>query len=48
VITTSLMPLEIYEIVKHSTTAKIVPMLLNIAVVAYLDRGRAAGGKHAQ
>ena len=37
------MPLEIYEIVKHSTTAKIVPMLLNIAVVAYLDRGRAAG-----
>ena len=34
--TTGLIPLEIYEIVHHVTAAKIVVLLINVAIVAYL------------
>jgi uncharacterized membrane protein (DUF2068 family) len=34
--TASLLPLEVYEIVKHSSAAKIVVLLANIAIVVYL------------
>ena len=34
--TGSLLPLEVYEIVKHSSAAKIVVLLANIAIVVYL------------
>jgi uncharacterized membrane protein (DUF2068 family) len=36
IITASLVPLEIFEIHHHPTIAKVVVLLLNIAVVAYL------------
>ncbi|HEX4311200.1 MAG TPA: DUF2127 domain-containing protein [Acidobacteriaceae bacterium] len=36
VITTSLVPLEIYEIHRHSTIPKIAVLVINIAVVGYL------------
>lgn len=36
IITSSLIPLELYTIYHHSTTGKIVILLINIAVVAYL------------
>lgn len=36
IMTTSFIPLEIYELRHHVTTAKIVVLLINIAVVAYL------------
>lgn len=36
VITSSLVPLEVYEIFKHPTAVKIVVLVINIAVVAYL------------
>jgi uncharacterized membrane protein (DUF2068 family) len=35
-ITGSLVPLEVYEIVKHPTAGKVIILLLNIAVVVYL------------
>jgi uncharacterized membrane protein (DUF2068 family) len=35
-ITSSLVPLEIYEIYRHPTAVKIVVLLLNIAIVVYL------------
>ena len=34
--TAGLIPLEIYEIVHHVTAAKIVVLLINVAIVAYL------------
>jgi uncharacterized membrane protein (DUF2068 family) len=34
--TASLLPLEVYEIVKHVSVAKIVVLLANIAIVVYL------------
>src|SRR4029077_1516887 len=34
--TGSLLPLEVFEIVKHSSAAKIVVLLANIAIVVYL------------
>lgn len=36
VITASLVPLEIWEIHRHPTTIKVLVLLMNIAVVAYL------------
>jgi len=36
IITTSLVPLEVFEIHSHPTIAKIIVLLLNLAVVAYL------------
>jgi uncharacterized membrane protein (DUF2068 family) len=36
IITSSLVPLEIYEIHRHLTIAKVIVLLLNIAVVGYL------------
>jgi uncharacterized membrane protein (DUF2068 family) len=34
--TASLLPLEIYEIAKHATAGKVIALLINLAVVAYL------------
>jgi uncharacterized membrane protein (DUF2068 family) len=36
VITGSLVPLEIYEIYRHSSAAKVVVLMINVAVVVYL------------
>jgi uncharacterized membrane protein (DUF2068 family) len=36
IVTSSFIPLEIYEIARHATWMKIVLLLINIAVVAYL------------
>jgi uncharacterized membrane protein (DUF2068 family) len=36
--TSSFLPLEIYEIVRHATVAKVVALLVNIVVVVYLVR----------
>jgi uncharacterized membrane protein (DUF2068 family) len=36
IITTSLVPLEVFEIYSHPSIAKIIVLLLNLAVVAYL------------
>ena len=36
IITSSLIPLEIYEIYRHPTAIKIAVLLINIAIVAYL------------
>lgn len=36
IITSSLVPLEVYEICKHPTAVKIVVLALNIAIVGYL------------
>jgi uncharacterized membrane protein (DUF2068 family) len=36
VITGSLVPLEIFEIYRHPTIIKVIVLLLNIAIVAYL------------
>jgi uncharacterized membrane protein (DUF2068 family) len=34
--TASLLPIELYEIAKHTTIAKLVALVINLAVVAYL------------
>ena len=36
IITSSLVPIEIYEIAHHTTAVKITVLLINIAIVAYL------------
>jgi len=36
IITSSLVPFEVYEIYRHPTALKVVALLVNIAVVAYL------------
>jgi uncharacterized membrane protein (DUF2068 family) len=36
IITSSLVPIEIYEIYRHPTAIKIAVLLINIAIVAYL------------
>ena len=36
--TSSLLPLEVYEIIRHATVAKVVALALNIVVVLYLIR----------
>lgn len=36
IITASLVPLEVYEIVRHPTAGKVVVLLINLAVVVYL------------
>jgi uncharacterized membrane protein (DUF2068 family) len=36
IITASLVPLEIYEIYRHATIAKVIVLLLNLTVVIYL------------
>jgi uncharacterized membrane protein (DUF2068 family) len=38
VTTSSFLPLEVYEIIHHATTAKDVALVINIAVVVYLVR----------
>ncbi|MGO9249219.1 MAG: DUF2127 domain-containing protein [Solirubrobacteraceae bacterium] len=53
IVTTSLLPLEVYEIVNHATPFKILAFIINVAVVVYLLlakrlfglRGGAAAGK---
>jgi uncharacterized membrane protein (DUF2068 family) len=51
IITGSLVPVEIYEIIRHATAPKAVFMVLNVAIVAYLiwiiRRQRAAGSSPA-
>jgi uncharacterized membrane protein (DUF2068 family) len=39
-VTTSLLPLEVYEIVNHATPFKILAFLVNVAVVVYLLRAK--------
>jgi uncharacterized membrane protein (DUF2068 family) len=34
--TASLLPIELYEIAKHTTIGKLVALVINVAVVAYL------------
>lgn len=34
--TASLLPLELYEIAKHTTVGKVIALVINLAVVAYL------------
>lgn len=36
IITSSLVPFEIYEIIRHSTVLKVLALIVNIAVVIYL------------
>lgn len=36
IVTAALLPIEIWEIYHHATTAKIIVLLINLAVVAYL------------
>src|SRR5580704_11924496 len=36
--TSSFLPLEVYEVIHHATIAKVVALLINISVVAYLVR----------
>jgi len=36
IITSSLVPVEIYELVRHPTVTKILVLIINIAVVIYL------------
>ena len=36
VITSSLIPVEIYELVRHPTVTKLLVLIINIAVVIYL------------
>jgi uncharacterized membrane protein (DUF2068 family) len=36
IITSSLIPFEIYEICRHPTAIKVAVLLINVAIVAYL------------
>jgi uncharacterized membrane protein (DUF2068 family) len=36
IITSSLVPLEIYELIRHPTVSKFLVLIINIAVVVYL------------
>ena len=36
IVTTSLLPIELYELIRHPTVAKTVVILVNLAIVAYL------------
>lgn len=36
IITTSFLPIEIYELVRHASAAKVVTLVLNVAAVVYL------------
>jgi uncharacterized membrane protein (DUF2068 family) len=36
IVTASFLPLEIYELAKHASAAKVLVILLNVAIVAYL------------
>ena len=38
IVTTSLLPIELYELIRHPTVAKTVVILVNVAIVAYLAR----------
>ena len=38
IVTTSLLPIELYELIRHPTVAKTVVMFVNLAIVAYLAR----------
>jgi uncharacterized membrane protein (DUF2068 family) len=46
--TSSLVPIEVYEIARHVTAVKILVLVLNLAIVAYLIARlrRERGGKH--
>jgi uncharacterized membrane protein (DUF2068 family) len=46
IITSSLLPLEIYEIAKHVSTGRISALLINLAIVAYLVRELRTSKKH--
>ena len=43
IITGSLVPVEVYEIIRHPTAGKVLLMLINIAVVVYLVRSIGRG-----
>jgi len=36
IVTASFLPLEVYELIKHTSVAKVLVILLNLAIVAYL------------
>ena len=38
IVTTSLLPIELYELIRHPTVAKTVVIFVNLAIVAYLAR----------
>jgi uncharacterized membrane protein (DUF2068 family) len=40
IVTSSLIPLEIYELVKHATGGKVIALAVNVAIVIYLLRHR--------
>ncbi len=48
VITSSLVPLELYEIHRHPTAVKIIVLAINIAIVGYLLYRIAKGPRHRQ
>jgi uncharacterized membrane protein (DUF2068 family) len=39
IITSSLLPIEVYEIVRHPSAVKVTVLAVNIAIVAYLIYG---------
>ncbi|MBV9156971.1 MAG: DUF2127 domain-containing protein [Acidobacteriaceae bacterium] len=48
IMTAALIPLEVYELAKHFTAAKVIVLLVNVAIVVYLVarlRGRRGGGR---
>ena len=46
IITSSLVPLEIYEIAKHASAGRIFALLINLAIVAYLVSELRTSKKH--
>jgi len=46
-VTASFVPLEIYELGRHATPAKLAALLVNVAIVAYLARRRLDARKRA-
>jgi uncharacterized membrane protein (DUF2068 family) len=40
IVTSSLIPIEIYELIRHATLAKAIALGVNIAIVMYLLRHR--------
>jgi uncharacterized membrane protein (DUF2068 family) len=40
IVTSSLIPLEIYELAKHATVGKVIALVVNVAIVMYLLRHR--------
>jgi uncharacterized membrane protein (DUF2068 family) len=46
-VTASFIPLEIFELGRHATPAKLAAVVVNVAIVAYLARRRLDARKHA-